>query len=571
MSSSKLTEILDLLQAKRSGSQWMAKCPAHEDSKPSLSISEEGGKILLHCHGGCETKDVLGAMGMTYEDLREGPRIVAEYNYHNERGEVLFQVVRFEPKNFKQRHSDGAGGWVWNLNGTRRVLYNLPEVLKADFVLICEGEKDVETARKLGLVATTNPGGAQKWRPEYNGAFVDKNVVIIPDGDPPGRKHAEHVAATVAEVASTVSICNLPSGIKDPSDFIALGFSKESLIQLIKAAPLWKPGTCTETEFLELFHTPEECENVPDISFAIEGFLQNEGMTFVGGLSGHSKTWLMLSIVKALSTGKGTTLWGLFPVKETATRVLYLIPEVGLASFMSRARRMGLMPFIRERRLLVRTLSKGPAPGLDDPLLLAATKGAHIVLDTAVRFSEGDMNSASDNARGLAADIFGLITAGARTVICAHHSPKAFEKQNAMSLQAILSGTGDIGAMATTVWGIKQLDEAQNIVYLECVKARDFAHCQPFQLQGRPAIDEGGDFILHRAPGESGTLAEEQLNPYNDAQQQQKDDRLTMVRSWMDADPNETAQEQVQKFAAMGITIKLDTVQRYRKQVRKGL
>ncbi len=236
-------------------------------------------------------------------------------------------------------------------------------------------------------------------------------------------------------------------------------------------------GTFTDTQFLELFHTPEECENVPDISFAIEGFLQNEGMTFVGGLSGHAKTWIALSVIKSLLIGKGTKLWNLFQVNETAERVVYLIPEVGLASFMSRARRMRLLPFIRERRLLVRTLSKGPAPKLDDPLILAAVKDAHVVLDTAVRFSEGEINSASDNAKGLAADIFALITAGARTVICAHHSPKAFEKQNVMSLQAILGcGTGDIGAMASTVWGTKQLDEPQNIVYLECVKARDFTH-----------------------------------------------------------------------------------------------
>src|SRR5208282_2116625 len=287
---------------------------------------------------------------------------------------------------------------------------------------------------------------------------------------------------------------------KDISDW---KLSREALIELIKKAPAWKP----ESAEVELFHTPEECENVPDVTFSIAGFLQDDGMTFIGGLSGHSKTWIALSIVKALLVGEGTKLWGLFPVNQAAARVIYLIPEVGLSSFMSRARRMGLLPFIRERKLLVRTLSRGPAPDLDDPRMLAAVKDGHVILDTAARFADGEENSASDNARGLASDIFGLITAGARTVICAHHSPKGFERENRMTLENILRGTGDIGAMASTVWGVKQLDEPENIVYIECVKARDFTHCQPFQLRGRPCIDETGDFELHRAPGDCGSLA----------------------------------------------------------------
>jgi hypothetical protein len=555
--------VLERFQARHVGSGYMAKCPAHEDKNPSLSISEENGTILLKCHAGCVTKDVLGAMGMTFEDLHQGPTIIAAYEYTDESGKMLFQAVRFEPKNFKQRHPDGSGGWIWNLNGTRRVLYNLPEVVKATSVLIVEGERDVETAKGLGLAATCNPMGAGKWKDEYSEFLRGKHVTIIPDSDEPGRKHADQVASSLAGIAGSIAICHLPDGTgKDISDW---KLSREALIELIKKAPAWKAGSAEA----ELFHTAEECENVPDVTFSIAGFLQDDGMTFIGGLSGHAKTWIALSIVKALLLGEGTKLWGLFPVTQTAPRVIYLIPEVGLSSFMSRARRMGLMPFIRERKLLIRTLSKGPAPDLDDPRILAAVKGAHVILDTAARFADGEENSASDNARGLAADIFGLLTAGARSVICAHHSPKSFLKENTMSLEGILRGTGDIGAMATTVWGVKQLDEPQNIVYIECVKARDFSHCQPFQIRGRPCIDETGDFELYRSPGESGSLAEEQLNPANESKQRERDDRLGMVRAWLAADPNETAQEQVIKFAALGITVKLDTVFRYRKEARK--
>ena len=124
--------------------------------------------------------------------------------------------------------------------------------------------------------------------------------------------------------------------------------------------------------------------------------------------------------------------------------------------------------------------------------------------------------------------------------------------------------------MATTVWGVKQLDEPQNIVYLECVKARDFTHCQPFQLRGRPCIDDEGDFALYRAPGDSGTLGEEQLNPFNQNRQHERNDRLEMVRTWLKTEPNLSGPEMVSRFAACGITVTDGAVRNYKSAVRKS-
>jgi putative DNA primase/helicase len=230
-------EVVERFQARRVGANWMARCPAHEDSKPSLAISEEGGKILLHCHANCPTKDVLGAMGMSFEDLRQGPRIVATYDYTDEMGVLLFQVVRFEPKDFRQRKPTGKGEWSWNLNGVRRVPYRLPELLRSENILICEGEKDVKTAWEFDLTATTNPGGAGKWKDEYSEFLRGKNVTIIPDNDAPGLAHAEQVARSLAGKAASIAICRLPSGIKDLSEW---PLSRESLLDLIKSAPRWE-------------------------------------------------------------------------------------------------------------------------------------------------------------------------------------------------------------------------------------------------------------------------------------------------------------------------------------------
>jgi hypothetical protein len=116
-------------------------------------------------------------------------QIVAEYGYHDENGVLLFQCVRYEPKDFRQRAPKGSD-WEWKLNGVRRVLYRLPELLKAgpsELVFIVEGEKDVDRLRSIGLVATCNVGGAGKWKPEYNEHLRGRRIAVIPDNDEQGR------------------------------------------------------------------------------------------------------------------------------------------------------------------------------------------------------------------------------------------------------------------------------------------------------------------------------------------------------------------------------------------------
>jgi hypothetical protein len=165
--SAALDGVLARLQhVKRYGEGWTALCPAHEDRNPSLSIHERGGRILLHCHAGCSIEAICAAVGLEmrglFADKESVPKVVAEYSYLDEVGKLLYQVVRFEPKGFRQRRPDGSGGWAWSLNGVRRVLYCLPDVLKSKSVLMVEGEKDCGAAREIGLLATCNAGGAGK-------------------------------------------------------------------------------------------------------------------------------------------------------------------------------------------------------------------------------------------------------------------------------------------------------------------------------------------------------------------------------------------------------------------------
>ena len=191
---------------------------------------------------------------------------------------------------------------------------------------------------------------------------------------------------------------------------------------------------------------------------------------FVGGLAGHGKTFFLLNIARALLAGG--RLWDspVFQVLYRAERVIYLTPEVTLGSFKNRLDLFRLDTYLKDGRMLVRTITEGPVLSLTDPDLLLAARGADVFLDTAIRFMEGDESSASDNQRGLAAGIFGLLQAGARTVIGAHHAPKTFDKATYMSLENVLRGSGDIGAMVGTAWGIKQMDPFTNLIHVENLK-----------------------------------------------------------------------------------------------------
>ncbi|MBU4399979.1 MAG: hypothetical protein KKE86_11670, partial [Planctomycetes bacterium] len=233
-----------------------ARCPGHADDRASLSISAgDDGRTLLHCHAGCALDAILGKVGLTKRDLFSSngdgraptaKREVAVYDYRDEQGDLLFQVVRFDPKDFRQRRPKEGGGWEWKLGDTKRVLFRLPELLAADpaaTVFVVEGEKDCDRLAALGLVATTCCGGAGKWRAEYNVHFAGRPVVVLPDADAPGRKHAQQVAAALHGTAASVKVVKLP-GIADKgdvSDWLDAGRTTDELTKLVDATPEWAP------------------------------------------------------------------------------------------------------------------------------------------------------------------------------------------------------------------------------------------------------------------------------------------------------------------------------------------
>ena len=242
-------DVLSRLKGVRQqGDQWEARCPAHDDRHASLSVSRGAdGRVLLHCHAGCSPIEIVGSLNLRLSSLfpprenRESRRdkIVATYDYRDAGGTLLYQVVRFDPKGFRQRRPDGNGGWVWKMDGVERVLYRLPELLAADpaaWVFVVEGEKDVDALVKLGLVATCNPGGAGKWgRVSDTSAMAGRRVCVIADADEPGRAHAADIARSIQGKAAEVRVMELP-GAKDAAEWIAAGGTAEALLALMEAA-----------------------------------------------------------------------------------------------------------------------------------------------------------------------------------------------------------------------------------------------------------------------------------------------------------------------------------------------
>ncbi len=241
-------------------------CPAHEDHTPSLTISEGGdGRVLLYCHAGCSLQAILEKCGLNEKDLfaqngkgREEPTV---YPYTDEDGDLLYEVLRYdtpEGKTFKQRRPDGEG-WVWKLDGVRRVLYHLPDLNGKNAVLIPEGEKDVDRLRSLRIPATTNSGGAGKWTDEHTQQLVEagvKKVGILPDRDEAGERHAQKVARSCLQAGLSVKIVQLP-GLRqggDVSDWLDAGHSDE-LRALVNTA---KQTTLEDLEDLEELREPEE-------------------------------------------------------------------------------------------------------------------------------------------------------------------------------------------------------------------------------------------------------------------------------------------------------------------------
>ena len=242
----------------------------------------------------------------------EKSKIVKTYDYCDPSGKLVYQGVRLEPKSFFQRRPDGNGGYIKSIKGVVQVPYRLPDFIECDSVVIVEGEKDADRLLKLGIPATTNSGGANKWPSELNQYFKDKIVFIIPDNDDPGRKHAELVASNLKDVASVVRVCPISKGLPekaDISDWFDVGNDPATLPQLLDAFPVWEPEILVESQEVETHITATQYQFVDPASIPCRDWLYRPhlirkytSVTVAPG--GVGKSSLLIAEALALVSGK---------------------------------------------------------------------------------------------------------------------------------------------------------------------------------------------------------------------------------------------------------------------------
>lgn len=258
---------------------WSAFCPVHkggEERNRSLSLYVGGeGKLHVECFAcHAELKTILDAAGIPMRDWLQKDdgeskvkkkyeakrKTVAWYDYRDEDGRLLYQVVRYDPKGFCQRRPkpgydvDERGrptdprenSWIWMLGDVRRVIYRLPEILaKPEWpVVVVEGEKDADRLVGMGLLATCNVGGVgMGWQPAYGDSLRGRRVVVVPDKDAAGWTHAFGVAGSLVwHGAASVRILAMPDPAKDISEWFDRGGTKEAFQEMARLAPEWRPA-----------------------------------------------------------------------------------------------------------------------------------------------------------------------------------------------------------------------------------------------------------------------------------------------------------------------------------------
>jgi RecA-family ATPase len=282
--------------------------------------------------------------GVTRPNGHGKPHIVDTYTYHDEAGNVLFQVVRFEPKDFRQRRPDPTGpdGWRWSTKGVKQVPYRLPLIQEAialeRLVVIVEGEKDADRLIKMGIPATTNAGGAGKWSDELAKYFHGADVVIIPDHDPqkknpktgelmfhddrrpilPGQDHARHIANSLDGIAFRVRVLDLgefwqdvpPKG--DISDwFDKTGAGVPEFYELVERVPDWSidqtisaPGATPGPARITIINVRAWPDAEPEARpWIVKNQIPDRNVTLLSGDGGVGKTLLMqqLSVATVLA------------------------------------------------------------------------------------------------------------------------------------------------------------------------------------------------------------------------------------------------------------------------------
>ena len=368
--------------AKQVNGNWLASCPVaghgrgNGDKNPSLSIKEDNGKLLFHCHGGCDQHSVFDAvrernllpalqrqeysLQLIKGELMTMPQLENEWEYKDEQGETLFVKRRFKTntekgKTYSLHKVDAAGNRKGSMTGARIVPYRLPELINAReagrAIYLVEGEKAADALVSIGAIATTSHAGAGHWPADITQYFAGAVVIVVPDCDAPGWKYARRVVEALLPVAKAIRVLdfNLPELGDDAYEWVADGGDRSKLAELAKALPVittidqvitpeWiEPAEVVVTTFDPLpeeeppILVPRQLLNIESwddiedepVEWLIKDLLPRRSLVALYGPPGSFKSFVALSIAEAIATGNE---WMGREI-ETPGAVLYICGE----------------------------------------------------------------------------------------------------------------------------------------------------------------------------------------------------------------------------------------------------
>jgi len=367
--------------AKQVNGNWLASCPVaghgrgNGDKNPSLSIKEDNGKLLFHCHGGCDQHSVFDAvrernllpalqrqeysLALIKGELMTMPTLEQEWEYKDEVGDTLFVKRRFKVnsekgKTYSLHKVDAAGRRQGSMTGARIVPYRLPELINAReagrAIYLVEGEKAADALVSIGAIATTSHAGAGHWPEDITQYFAGAVVIVVPDCDAPGWKYAKRVVQALLPVAKAIRVLdfNLPDLGDDAYEWVADGGDRAKLAELAKALPvITSVGQVVTPERIVPRETIEEVQALPEeepptlvprqllnieawddiedepVEWLIKDLLPRRSLVALYGPPGSFKSFVALSIAEAIATGNQ---WMGREV-ETPGAVLYICGE----------------------------------------------------------------------------------------------------------------------------------------------------------------------------------------------------------------------------------------------------
>jgi KaiC/GvpD/RAD55 family RecA-like ATPase len=533
--------------ARRSGDNWSCRCPSHEDNHASLSITQKSdGKFLVHCHAGCEPMELISVLRsqQLWPDAVQTPKpsviidlpglsqlaqssliktIVATYDYIDESGELLYQAVRYEPKDFRQRRPvNGSGAWDWSLKGVRRVLYRLPEVLEAiatnRTVYICEGEKDVEVARGLGLVATCNAMGADngtgnKWSKEFGDVFRGANVVVVPDMDAPGERHATWVMETLKGKAQSIKLLKPMVG-KDLADWVDAGAGVEEFRAhaVDVFAHVEKP---TRTKF-KLVDVYDLIRDIKPIDWMVKNYFERDSIALVYGQPGCGKSFFAVDIASSIAMSHP---W--FGNKVKSGAVIYIAGEGhnGLARRFKAWEIARGVEVPRDRifksagalSILDELAVQEMVEVIEEQIKASGEVPAAVVVDTLARnFGAGDENSTEDMSKFIHHLDHYIRQRWNCLVLIVHHSGHGMERARGSSaLKAAVDSEVEI------------TKDAEGVVNIRVTKMKD-ADIPPEMVMSLKGVeldglvDDEGEPVTSAVLEHAGNLAQSVVGQHND-------------------------------------------------------